>query len=52
MNEQSRRVLNLDNDPHALCACVLLVAWMCDPGPTTSPPSPTALPELFPPRNS
>lgn len=38
MNEQFRRALKLDGDPHALCACVLLVARMCDPGPSTSPP--------------
>jgi hypothetical protein len=43
MNEQSRRVLNLDRDPHAPCACALLVAPMCDPGPPTSPLSPTIL---------
>ena len=47
MNQQLRRVLNLDTDPHARCA--LLVARMCDPGPTTSPPSPTI---LFQPRDS
>jgi hypothetical protein len=40
MNELLRRALNLDADPHAPCVCALLVARMCDPGPTTSPPSP------------
>jgi hypothetical protein len=43
MNEQSRRVLNLDSDPHARCSCALLVAPMCDPGPATSPLRPTIL---------
>jgi hypothetical protein len=43
MSKQSRRVLNLDADAHALRACVLLVARVCDPGPATSPPSPTIL---------
>jgi len=49
MNVRSCRVLNLDSDPHLCVAFALLVATMCDPGPTTSPPSPTI---LFPPRDS
>ena len=51
MNKQSGRVLNLDTGPHALCASMLLIAQMWDPGPSTSPHSPTILEELFRPRD-
>jgi len=48
MSKQSGRVLNLDTSPHALCACMLLVAEMWDPGPSTSPHKPQ---ERFRPRD-
>jgi len=47
MKEQSGRVLNLDTGPHALCACMFLVAEMWNPGPSTSPHSSTILQERF-----
>ena len=51
MSKRLGRVLNLDTIPHALCACMLLVAEMWDPGPSTSPQRQTILGERFPPRD-
>lgn len=47
MNPQSRRGLNLDADPHAQRACVLVAARRCDPGPPTSPPTWTTQQKLL-----
>lgn len=39
MNPQSRRALDLDGDPHAQRASVLVLVRRCDPGPPASPPT-------------
>jgi len=50
MNKQLGRVLNLDTG-HMLCASMLLVAQIWDPGPSTSPHSPTIGEGRFRPRD-